>query len=204
MKMNNICSIINLAAIISFLGFAVENVWLAVTKRYIDNRNMSLPFLLGYGLFVIGFVLVIGTPDDILIPRLNMTSDKIKVLIYFIIAFTVICFGEIALGMFTEKYFGFSYWDYSRIPLHITKYTSVPTSIGFAALFTLFMKRCISPLWGMIIRIPAYINIPAAVIAAAVLPTDFIRSFRRMHRNRKPNIIWQLNIREKAFIKAVN
>lgn len=42
-----------MAALISFLGFIVENVWLAATKGYINNRNMNAPFLLGYGLLVI-------------------------------------------------------------------------------------------------------------------------------------------------------
>ena len=39
--------IILMATVVSFLGFVVENVWLAFTKGYIDNRNMALPFLLG-------------------------------------------------------------------------------------------------------------------------------------------------------------
>jgi len=48
--------------IISFLGYCVENIWLAVTQQYINNRNMYLPFLLGYGLTVVGIYLIFGTP----------------------------------------------------------------------------------------------------------------------------------------------
>lgn len=47
--------------IISFLGFCVENVWLAFTQKCIDNRNMSLPFLLGYGLAVVGIYFIFRT-----------------------------------------------------------------------------------------------------------------------------------------------
>ena len=39
-------------AIISFLGFLLENAWLAIRKGFIDNRNMFAPFLVGYGLAV--------------------------------------------------------------------------------------------------------------------------------------------------------
>lgn len=53
-----------MAAIISFLGFIVENIWLAVTKGYVNNRNMNAPFLLGYGLLVISLFFVLGTPEE--------------------------------------------------------------------------------------------------------------------------------------------
>lgn len=52
-------------AVVSFLGFAVENIWLAITKGYIDNRNMCLPFLLGYGLAVAVIYLLFGTPKKL-------------------------------------------------------------------------------------------------------------------------------------------
>ena len=42
-----------MVALISFLGFLVENLWLALTKGYINNRNMNAPFLLGYGMLVV-------------------------------------------------------------------------------------------------------------------------------------------------------
>ena len=42
-----------MAAVVSFLGFVVENIWLAMTKGYINNRNMNAPFLLGYGLLIL-------------------------------------------------------------------------------------------------------------------------------------------------------
>ena len=36
-----------MAAVVSFLGFVVENIWLAMTKGYINNRNMNAPFFTG-------------------------------------------------------------------------------------------------------------------------------------------------------------
>lgn len=39
-----IATYILMAVLVSFLGFVVEDGWLALTKGYIDNRNMHLPF----------------------------------------------------------------------------------------------------------------------------------------------------------------
>ena len=46
-----------MAALVSLLGFLTENTWMLIRSGFIDNRNMNLPFLLGYGLAVVGKVL---------------------------------------------------------------------------------------------------------------------------------------------------
>lgn len=46
----NIYTLAIMMAIVSFLGFILENIWLMFTKGYIDNRNVGTPFLLGYGI----------------------------------------------------------------------------------------------------------------------------------------------------------
>ena len=43
--------------LISFVGFLVENIWNFLTSGQIDNRNMHLPFILGYGLAILGVYL---------------------------------------------------------------------------------------------------------------------------------------------------
>lgn len=53
-----------MVAVISFLGFSLENLWLSLTKGFIDNRNMNAPFLMGYGLLVVGMYLLLGTPEN--------------------------------------------------------------------------------------------------------------------------------------------
>ena len=63
-----------------------------------------------------------------------------------IICFFLVSIGEILLGFFVEKTGHFYYWNYSSIPLHFTKYTSVPTSLGFALIITLFMNYAYVPL----------------------------------------------------------
>ena len=63
----SIASLIIMVAVISFLGFMLENTWLVLTKGFFDNRNMTFPFLLGYGLLVVGMYMIVGTPEKLCI-----------------------------------------------------------------------------------------------------------------------------------------
>ena len=54
-----------MTALISFLGFDLENIWLLFTKGFMDNRSMHLPFLFGYGLLVMGMYCIFGTPQHL-------------------------------------------------------------------------------------------------------------------------------------------
>ncbi len=187
------------AAVISFLGFALENIWLALRKGYMDNRNMTLPFLLGYGLLVTGIYAVIGTPEDlhlIIPPKISMRTQYI---IYFLLSAVIVSIGEILLGKTVERLFGFEYWNYESLPLHITKYTSVPTSIGFALIITIFMGRCFPKLMELIVSIDADTVQITAVLLASAMSADFIYSFAKMYKTRSLNVrytIYMSDIRD--------
>lgn len=43
MKLTDCSALIMVAIVVSFIGFAVENIWLAFSKGFMDNRNMCLP-----------------------------------------------------------------------------------------------------------------------------------------------------------------
>ncbi len=191
------------AVIISFLGFLLENIWLLIRKGYTDNRNMSLPFLWGYGLMITAFYFMAGVPAELelSIGTGMFKSKTVRYLAYFGIAFVMVSLGEIFLGFFTEKYFGFYYWDYTSIPLHITRYTSVPTSCGFALIITLFMDNCYLPLLDIMRKIPIQYIKPAATFMAAILSYDLIRSFRIMHRTHCPYIRYIKYPRRRRLIR---
>ncbi len=142
-------SLMMIAALVSFLGFGVENIWLLMTKGYINNRGMLFPALLGYGLAVIAIFLMFGTPPQMRIfgHQIRWKSLALKMLVYFLLAMLCVSIGEIILGTAVEKLCGIYWWDYSRLPLHITQYTSVPTSIGFSALIVMFMRYLFPPLY---------------------------------------------------------
>lgn len=186
--------------LVSFLGFLVENVWLAVTKGYIDNRNMSLPFLLGYGLFIIGLYIFLGTPDTFIVSH-HFLNPVIGKLSYFIIVFFIVSIGEIILGFFTEHYFKFYYWNYEKLPMHITRYTSIPTSLGFSSIIMFFMQECFTPLLEFIYSF-SEVNIAfIAVLSIIILFGDFILSFKKMHQTHQPNQKWKKYLFEKKNVE---
>lgn len=184
---------IMMITIMSFLGYCIEDTWMLLRYSYIDNRNMYLPFLLGYGLLMDGLYYIVGTPDNIF----GGSSHPLKYeyplncIVYFLICMAVVSVGEIILGTFVEKTGGFEYWNYSTIPLHITKYTSVPTSAGFALIMTVFMRYMYVPLRERVHGAVAGIPTPYIIMLAAVLFIDFFSSFRNMYLHNGSNSVWR-------------
>ncbi|MBP0956441.1 MAG: putative ABC transporter permease [Oscillospiraceae bacterium] len=179
-------------AFISFLGFTLENLWLAATKGFIDNRNMHLPFLMGYGLLVVGMYLLLGTPEHMTLPgHIIVNASKAeKFFIYFLCSMVIVTVGELILGHLVERLWGFEYWNYNRIPLHITKYTSIPTSIGFAAIITSFMGACFEPIMGVISMMNTDDIKPLSVMLIGVMAIDLAVSFMQMKKKRGLNVRW--------------
>ncbi|MCD7730680.1 MAG: hypothetical protein LUI05_04200 [Oscillospiraceae bacterium] len=194
---NQIYYLAIMSAIISFLGFVLEDVWLAFRKGFIDNRNMTFPLLFGYGLFIISFYLIIGTPEAfILMGAKKLRSSAARYVTYFLMTFLIVSVGEIVLGKITEWYFGFSYWNYEKIPLHVTKYTSIPTSIGFSLIITSFMGKCFVPILSIVKRIPIGIARVIAIASTVIMVSDMIVSFGKMHRTHELNIRHVIPIRK--------
>ncbi len=186
-------------AFISFLGFLLENIWLAFTKGYIDNRNMKFPFLFGYGLLVVAMHMLLGTPAEFAakLPFPGITK-RFSRLIYFLTVMLIVSAGEIFLGTFMEKLCGIEYWNYSWIPMHFTKYTSLPTSIGFALVITAFEEHVFVPVMDMITRIPLYVRTPAATVLLAIMAVDMLSSFLSMRRARGYNRRWRIDLRKSS------
>lgn len=194
-----------MAALISFLGFMVENIWLALTKGYINNRNMNAPFLLGYGLLVICIFFVLGTPGKMAQWGMlrKIRTKWMRYLIYFICSFVVVSFGEILLGTIVERICGIEYWNYACLPMHITKYTSVPTSIGFASMITFFMGKCFTPLMGWIHRLDSLGLRAASILLMAVMALDFFYSFYHMIMTKDFYLKWQIRLSGLRGIKRI-
>lgn len=182
-----------MSAIIAFLGFILENIWLAFTKGYVDNRNMSMPFLFGYGMAVISIYSVFGLPQDMMLfGRIAIGSHSGA--LYFTAVFLAVSVGEIVLGYAVEKLCGFEYWNYTRLPLHITKYTSVFTSLGFAAVIWLFMRYAFLPLVSLIESMDTEMGRALALVFVFIMTVDFIVSFYRMHKSHSLNERWKITI----------
>ena len=164
--------------VVSFLGFCLEHVWILLRHGFIDNRNMRLPFLTGYGLTVLGFYKLAGIP----------TEENQRA--YFAFAFLIVSAGEIVMGKLTEWTMHIYYWDYSTIPLHITRYTSIPTSLGFAAIIVLFMKYGFTAVMAKIAALPAEL-LRLTRLIMVVLLYDMMHCYRIMYQTRSHYVVWK-------------
>lgn len=185
-----------MVAVISFLGFVVENIWLALTKGYINNRNMNAPFLLGYGLLVICIFFVLGTPENMAQwGMFKKTRTKwMRYMIYFVCSFVAVSVGEVLLGTIVERLCGIEYWNYASLPMHVTKYTSVPTSACFASMITFFMGKCFTPLMDLIGRLDFPGLRAVSILLMVVMELDFFYSFRQMIMSKDFYLKWQVRL----------
>ena len=193
----NVYPLFNMIVFASFIGYVVENIFKLLMNGYIDNRYMFLPFLLGYGLFIAVIGVLIGTPQNLFpLSRKRLTLSKsLAFLVYFIVSGALVSLGELVLGFSVEWIGGFSYWDYSRLPLNFTKYTSLPTSLGFGLIITLFMGFVYDPAMRFFERkkeMKLWKIISATAVLLLVL--DFIVSFAVMISTGKRMLIWRLRI----------
>lgn len=183
-------------AVIALLGYLTENVWLAVTKGYIDNRNMNAPFLLGYGVLVLAMYLIFGVPQQLADWGImkKIPEGAASYLFYYLLSFMIVSIGEILLGTLVEKICGIEYWNYSWIPMHLTKYTSVPTSIMFAGIITFFMSNLFDPIFEGILRMNPKCMQIVSIALMTLLICDFIVSFYTMYKKKDFNEIWRYEV----------
>lgn len=186
-------------SIISFLGYCVENIWLAVTQQYINNRNMYFPFLLGYGLTVVGIYLIVGTPRKWL--RRKPAKKFAIYLAYFFLMVVIVSIGEILLGKTVEYFCEFTYWNYEKLPFHLTKYTSLPTSMGFAGIIEFFMEYLMEPILNKVQQLPETTLQLLAVGFIILLVGDFLISFRNMYYYKRPNHLWKYDLSQHQLIQ---
>lgn len=186
--------LIMIVAVISFLGFAVENLWLLATKGYMDNRGMIFPFLVGYGLAVLLIYLLFGTPSKLrfLAKTIYIKSKAVRILFYFLMVMLCICIGEILLGKLVERTCHFCWWDYSKIPLHITRYTSIPTSAGFSVLIVIFMHKIFMPLYEYFLSWGDEVLKHTSIILFILMIGDYLYNTYLMYTKKSMQIRWKI------------
>lgn len=196
-------AVLVMSSFISFLGFCVENIWLAARKKYIDNRNMHAPFLFGYGIAVTGFYFVMGTPSNFRFfgtPAECSTASQFWA--YFIFTFILVSLGEMLLGTVIEKTCGLIWWDYTRIPMHITKYTSIPTSFGFTIIIVTFMDCFYEKIMNNLMELDKEKMLVYGIIITAVMAVDLILSMIRMKITGKLMTTWKLDFENHCFLRC--
>ena len=187
-------ALILIVILVSFLGFVVENFFISFSSGVIDNRNMILPFLLGYGLAILTIYKLFGTPHSPMFfgKAIAIDSPFVCSTYYFIIAFLCVSIGELILGHLIEWSCEIVWWNYTALPLHITKYTSIPTSTIFAILITLFMKYFFDPLLNRFSKMNYQALSIIAISLIVLLSIDFINSGIYMFKNHQTLRLWRI------------
>ena len=201
LKRKNVYALIMVMVVVSLLGFCVESLFTVFMHGFLNNKNMVLPFLWGYGLAILLLYVLFGTPECPLwfTKPTNFTSRTEKYVYYFIIAFFGVCIGEIILGYLVEATCNIVWWDYSILPLNITKYTSVPTSTGFASLIFIFMRYIFNPLLDRFSSMNYTALKFIAISFATVLTLDMINSAIYMVIKRHTLQIWKIKFKKSGL-----
>ena len=98
------------------------------------------------------------------------------------------------LGTFVEKYCQIEWWNYSSLPLHIDKYTSLFTSITFGLMITVFMKSLFFSIMKWATHINTLFFYTVVMLLFILLIADFIHEAKYMIKNKRINRIWKIDI----------
>ncbi len=181
-------------ALISFGGFITENIFTSFTIGNITNKNMVFPFLFGYGIGVLAVYLIFGTPDapSFIGKEISFTKKIYSHLYYFLMAFLAVSIGEIVLGYAIEWTCDIIWWDYTMLPLSFTRYTSLPTSLGFGLMITLLMKYVFVPLRTLFESMSTRITAPLSITLTASMSLDMLNSSLYMFTQNDTLQLWEI------------
>ncbi len=166
--------------IFSFFGWCAENTGKLVVTQFIDNRHQFLPFLIAYGWSVLALYALLGTPDKMrfckkrILVEDTLKNKILRYVIYFLTVYVAIFVGEIIVGYTYELTTGAILWNYEDLPLHVTKYTSVITTIAYAGAIFILMKFVFTPLMNQIVKMPKKTAVILDWVFGVILMADFI------------------------------
>ncbi len=142
--------------LVAFIGWIAENAFKLAISGVIDSRFHLFPFISPYLLIPFAFHIALGTPNDVTFFGKKVFKNstlKTKVLSN-IITYCAICLcvflGELVVGNLWDILFDVQLWNYSKHPLHITKFTSVLSVFGFGTGAYLIFKFLYAPILNFI------------------------------------------------------
>lgn len=196
----NVYALILSACIVAFAGFVIENVFRLFCIGVIDDRHRLFPFIAEYGIAYFAIFLLFGTPKNMRIftKKITITAKNkkaaafLQTALYFLIVFLCIGLGEITVGLTVEKTMGIKGWNFSNIPLHITRYTSIPTDFAYTSAFTVFMHLFFDKMTDALSEIsPKVLKILAIVLTTTILLDSLIMLCHGMMHNKYPSY-WRI------------
>lgn len=184
-----------LAIVFSALGWIVENTFRVIANGKIDNRFHILPFIPVYG-FIAFAVYILGSPDDEKFFGYKLTKNKVlSNIIYILTLAFFVTFGELIVGNTIEYLCGAKLWNYNNIPLHWTRYTSLPTTLGFSVGGYLILKVFYYPILNYLKENFTSKQLFGAPVFYAILLSDMIYMLVITGIKGKGQVYWQVNLR---------
>lgn len=178
-----VSSLILVCVCASFLGWLTENIFCMLSGGVFDDRHQLLPFIIAYGVGVFLLFLIFGIPTKARFFKWRILGEGgvirtvFRVAIYYVSLFVLIMLLEAATGLFFEHCLGIKNWNYSNIPLHVTQYTSVPTTFGFATGITLLMQFVFPAALRLFDKIPKKTAACLAAVFSVLIVLDFLLMF---------------------------
>ncbi len=144
--------------IFSIFGYFFESIIFLVLKMHNESGFLHLMWTPFYGIGVVITILLCSVVE-----KLKLSKIK-KVILLGILLFSILTILEYVGGLLLTFLYGYSLWTYEHIPLHINKYISIPTSIGwmcFSFLYIFLIKKYSDKL---VKKIPKFITISLTLI----------------------------------------
>ncbi len=138
-----------LSIAIAFLGWLLENSFRLFRNGVVDSRFNILPFIAPYMLLPFLFHIIFGDANHIRIFKCFQKSDRKTVILSNVVSYLLLCLGvfvlEFIIGNMWDVFFGVTLWNYSKLPLNFTKFTSPITTFGFGFFAYVLLKFVMPP-----------------------------------------------------------
>ena len=160
---------------LSSLGWIWEMVYgFLFFGRFSNSGFLGLPICPIYGLTIIGFFYLIGTPHRGRYALKRIKSVFWRYVVYALFAFLLPSLVELGVGALFNRVWEVRLWNYSAQPLNIGGYVSLPISLAWTVALTLFMRIFFLPMRTFFQSARTKPAVIAAVISAIVVATDFV------------------------------
>ena len=192
----------------AFLGWCAENVVRLISLGVIDNRFHFLPFIFPYALAVIAMFLALGTPENLcffgheLFRTKTLKNKILSHLSYFLIVSFFVFVGELAVGNFYYYATGLDLWNYSNLPLGVTKYAGLIPSFGYglgAYLLMVFFNKMLK----LVSKVPFGIAFGICITLGLAILVDNIYMISYTLVNKKKPEYWSWQVYTKASLDVI-
>ena len=143
-------------------------------QRFSKSGFLSLPICPIYGFTIVGFFYLMGVPQGGRYALKFVKSVFWRYIIYAFVAFLIPTLSELFVGFFFHGIWGVRLWNYSALPLNVLGYVSVPISLAWAVVLTLFMRIFFLPMRTFFQSAGVKFAVIAAALSLIVVGMDFV------------------------------